>query len=420
MKIILTYSGKGGVGKSTTSANLARLLSKTCKVYLLDLDVNTPSIHSIFKDKNYSENLLINSMGYKTENLVYVQGSLIKSYMNDSIKEMNKWDPEYVIVDTPPSISDVHINIIEKLNISGLLLVTQPTTLSIEDVKRTSKFFMARNIYTIGILQNMVGKHFGDAVDTQKLLNIETIAEVPLDKQYSEKILTSDLKPYEPILPLIKNIDNVTLKVKIKTIIDNTMDWKELRKEIHAKLVPPYKAKSSEIWYFRNLETWDWLKEEMDERVPHSIFGYDMFLMYQTVENLERLVKAFEIEDSAYFMVTRSPSVEIPLFPGEIGEATFFITRESYYGVPRIKYRTKHGQVTLFAHEVIPMTPEDIQLYVNEGYKLMSDGRYIPTKDHLWEVYHAFGNRIGLFDNWEKKYDKEYPHLALENKVKNI
>jgi hypothetical protein len=106
-------------------------------------------------------------------------------------------------------------------------------------------------------------------------------------------------------------------------------------------------------------------------------------------------------------MVTNAPNTEITVFPGEIGRATL-LCDEKFYGVPRLKYQTKEGELILFAYEVMPVTMNQISEYLNEGYKLQPDGRYIPTKEHLEMLDNAFGSRIGLRNNWEHIYDKLY------------
>ena len=69
---------------------------------------------------------------------------------------------------------------------------------------------------------------------------------------------------------------------------------------------------------------------------------------------------------------------------------------------------TEQGSVVLFAYEVLPVTMANISAYMNEGYKLSQDGRYIPTKEHVEMLYNAFGDRVGLSDNWEEQYNRFY------------
>ena len=208
MKTIIVYSGKGGVGKTTTTINIARMLAKKGKsVYILDADVNTPSIHSIIKNPDELENITAQSTGYMFEGMIYLKDSLIRQYITSCIKEIQKLKPDYVLVDTPPSITDVHISLMAKLNVSAIIAVTQPTPVSMEDVKRTVEFFIAYDITLIGVVQNMISKTIGTVVDTEKEIHIKTIAEVPLRKAYNDtNVLTSSLKPYEKIYGHFENL----------------------------------------------------------------------------------------------------------------------------------------------------------------------------------------------------------------------
>ena len=120
-------------------------------------------------------------------------------------------------------------------------------------------------------------------------------------------------------------------------------------------------------------------------------------------------MKAFEFDTEAKFMITKAPNTEIDVFPGEIGSGTLYVA-ESYYGVPRIKYQTGKGELVLFAHEVMPADEKELALALGDGYVVLADGRYLPPKKSLEEVYNAFGNRVGLNENWEEKYDSQIGH----------
>ena len=131
----------------------------------------------------------------------------------------------------------------------------------------------------------------------------------------------------------------------------------------------------------------------------------DRRLMETTSERIERMIEPFKTDEEAYFMITNCPNTEIDIIVGEIGRASLFIA-DSYYGIPRIKYHTKQGDVVLFPNEVKPATEEDIRIALEDGSTITPDGRYIPAKGVLEEVYHAFGHRVGLLDNWEELYNR--------------
>src|SRR3990170_4700137 len=112
MKTIIIYSGKGGVGKTTTTANIAKTLSEQGeRVFILDADMNTPSMPVVFESEMPTKNVLVSSLGYRTKNSIYVTGSAIRTYISECIDSINEFKPDYVLIDTPPSITDIHINL---------------------------------------------------------------------------------------------------------------------------------------------------------------------------------------------------------------------------------------------------------------------------------------------------------------------
>ena len=104
-------------------------------------------------------------------------------------------------------------------------------------------------------------------------------------------------------------------------------------------------------------------------------------------------------------MVVNAPLCEIQLITGEIGQATLVTNGTSHYGIPRLKYNTKKGEIILFPDEVLPVGMMELQNFIQEGYLILTDGRYLPPKETVEMCYNAYGNRVGLMDSWEKTYD---------------
>lgn len=73
--------------------------------------------------------------------------------------------------------------------------------------------------------------------------------------------------------------------------------------------------------------------------------------------------------------------------------------------LPRVSYQTSKGNVVLFPDEIMPVDINLLQQEINEGYIMLSDGRYLPPKEAVQQCYNAFGIRVGLGDNWEDIYD---------------
>ena len=395
MKSIIIYSGKGGVGKTTTTANIAkRLVDMGKKVYILDADVNTPSMNTIFPNPEPNEMLLVNSLGYVTEGMIFIQSSLIRNYIKEAIKQIKAFAPDFVLIDTPPSITDVHLNLIDSIKASGIIMVTQPTNISESDVRRTAFFFDGKGVKTIGIVENM---SLGDTRNYE--LNL--LARISFIPGFDyDKVLDANKDGYDSICNVILNVDDVIIENERTKPIEKILTEQDLRYHYAG-------AKSSEkmgILVYHNLETWDWVQDQLSDQ---PFVGQDERLMRCDTNAIRKMIEHFDGDTEAYFMITNAPNTEIPLLTGEIGRASLFYPEKSkFYGVPRVKYNTKYGECQLFPNEVHPMSLAEIQEYVNEGYILSNDGRYIPTLNHLEQVFNCFGSRVGLQANYEKTYNR--------------
>lgn len=141
MKAVIIYSGKGGVGKTTTTANIARLLAKHGKkVFIIDADINTPSMNTEFEGEHPQENIWIHSSGNMFDKFIYLEKSMVRQYLGLAKKKLRLINPDFVLIDTPPSVTNVHIELLNNVKVGYILFVTQPTKLSNQDVLRTMKF----------------------------------------------------------------------------------------------------------------------------------------------------------------------------------------------------------------------------------------------------------------------------------------
>lgn len=400
MKVVLIYSGKGGVGKTTTTANVGKaLVEKGSKVYILDADINTPSMHKVFEDRNPVEGLTVKSMGWDFPKAIYIEKAMVRKYLSNAIKEIKSIEPDYVLIDTPPSITDVHINLLEKFEVSGVLMVTQPTDLSIEDVNRTAVFFRTRDLPVIGIIENMVY----DGSPSHEYA-WELLAKIPFKDGFDmSEVYDNSRKDYYSLTESLLDLDSVLLENKRRLLFDESIAEEDLC-NMSSEHYVGLKTRRDGSYKFINVQTWDFVREQIEE-VQMFSGKVDALLDACTKERLERLIKAFESDETPYFLITKAPHTEVPLFPGEIGMGSLVI-KDSYYGLPCVKYQTKRGEVTLFPHEVMPADEKEIALAVRDGATISSDGRYIPNKPTLEAIYNAFGSRVGIGPNWEEKYDE--------------
>lgn len=389
-KVIIVYSGKGGVGKTTTTSNIAKaLIAQNKKVFILDADVNTPSMPVIFKEFKQGEYLLVNSLGYETKSTIYVTDSAIRSFITESIDMIKDFQPDYVLIDTPPSITDVHINLLDKIKPSGLIIVTQPNALSVSDINRTALFFQEKNVNIIGIIENMCINN------EPRKYNWKLIESISFNPKFDNQIAYEENKDkYNNIIQILENLDIVVLENKKRQVSDET-----ITKEDITSL--PFKERHN--LRFVNLSTWNYIKGLLQDS-ESSMHGLDQGLANMTTENIGRMLKAFENDEQAYFMVTKAPSCVISLLPGEIGQGTLTVAK-SYYGIPRIKYNTLQGEIILFPYEIKPISRKELTQLVATGYIPTKDGRYLPPKEEMQEVYNAFGSRVGMHSNWEELYD---------------
>lgn len=415
MKAAIVYSGKGGVGKTTTTANIARVLARQGKkVLILDMDINTPSMNAEFKGEHPEENLWIHSTGNIFDKFIFLEQSMIERFIADGQRKIHSIKPDVVLIDTPPSITQVHIGVLSLIQVSVVIFVSQPTALSREDVIRTANFFTERCKPCVTyMVENMCSKKLADSPYDY---GMEVIVHIPFIKNFRSElliekcnddyaligekiILGADVEqkqayykpPYDETFELIKVLDVGSRRTSLVAYIKR--DGEDMQKEM---ALGPYPK-------FLSVRTWDRMRDYVD-RFERG-FRHDMRIAKCSPEIIERTVKPFYENSQAYFMVINAPLCEIQLITGEIGQATLVTNGTSHYGIPRLKYNTRNGEITLFPDEVLPINMEELQTFLQEGYVIMSDSRYLPPKETVEMCYNAYGSRVGLMDSWEKTYD---------------
>jgi ATP-binding protein involved in chromosome partitioning len=217
--IIAVASGKGGVGKSTTTANLAVTLARMgFKVGVLDADIYGPSMPIMFDVENekpisievngkskmkpiesYEVKLL--SIGFFTSpsQAVIWRGPMASKALNQMIFDADWGQLDFMLIDLPPGTGDIHLSIMQALPVTGAVVVSTPQAVALADAKKGVAMFQsdAINVPVLGIIENMA--YF-------------TPEELPNSKYYifgkeGAKNLAEDLQvPFLGEVPLVQSI----------------------------------------------------------------------------------------------------------------------------------------------------------------------------------------------------------------------
>jgi len=217
--VIAVASGKGGVGKSTVTANLAVTLSKMgFKVGILDADIYGPSTPMMFdveserplsvnvngKSKmkpveNYGVKILSIGFFTKPNQAVVWRGPMAAKALNQMIFDADWGELDFMLVDLPPGTGDIHLSIMQSLPITGSVIVSTPQNVALADAKKGVAMFQQEsiNVPVLGIIENMA--YF-------------TPEELPDNKYYifgekGAKNLSEDLKvPFLGEIPLVQSL----------------------------------------------------------------------------------------------------------------------------------------------------------------------------------------------------------------------
>lgn len=413
MKAVIVYSGKGGVGKTTTTANIARLLAEQGnKVFIIDADINTPSMNMEFSGEHPQKNIWVHSSGNMFDKFIYLEKSMVRQYLEQAKKMLKRINPDFVLIDTPPSVTNVHIELLSRIKVSYVLFVTQPTKLSGQDVVRTMDFFNERcGRVNCGVIENMC---YDEEI---RQYPIKLIAKIPMqDKMNTENLVDIAKEEYEKIIREISESDDLVIEeYHVEDEYDESFDI------THIKLQLPHRRKrfyQVDIKYddgrekslmlpalkFLSVRTWDTIRNYLhdSDELGHR---WDERMVRCDTERIRRVIENFKGDKNAYFMVVNAPNTEVHLITGEIGICSLLKGQRYYYEIPRVCYQTSKGDIVLFPDEIMPVDMEMLQQQINEGYIMISDGRYLPPKDTVKMCYSAYGCRVGLMDNWEEIYN---------------
>jgi ATP-binding protein involved in chromosome partitioning len=260
---IAVASGKGGVGKSTVSVNLALALAKLgAKVGLLDADIYGPSIPlmmgitgkpKIYQDEGTNKMIPLENYGIKLmsigfliddDNPVIWRGPMASGALKQFMSDVDWGELDYLIYDLPPGTGDIQLTLVQTIPLTGAVIVTTPQEVSLIDAKKGLKMFEKVNVPVYGIIENMsyfiasdtgnryniFGKDGGKSLASK--LNTSFLGGIPIDPRICEggdsgKPIVYDL----PEIDESKIIINIAQRL-IETVESNSSKMPDITIEL--------------------------------------------------------------------------------------------------------------------------------------------------------------------------------------------
>jgi ATP-binding protein involved in chromosome partitioning len=236
--IIAIASGKGGVGKSTTAANLAIALQQEGgKVGVLDADIYGPSQTRMLATEGRPESHDGKSMepriSYQLQTMsignlieedtpMIWRGPMVTGALEQLLNDTNWHDLDYLVVDLPPGTGDIQLTLCQKIPVSGAVIVTTPQDIALLDARKGLKMFEKVNVPVLGIVENMsvhicsecghaehiFGSGGGDSMSKQ--YGVDLLGSLPLDITIREGVdngrPTVAIQPESPIAEMYRDI----------------------------------------------------------------------------------------------------------------------------------------------------------------------------------------------------------------------
>ena len=247
--IIAVVAGKGGVGKSTVSANLAIALSKKGhQVGIVDADIMGPSVPMMFGVEGQQPGVLeregkpvmiplenhgvrVLSLGFfvKPDQALMWRGSMINNAFNQLMKDAEWGNLDYLVIDMPPGTGDIQLTLAQSYNVRGTVLVTTPQKIATADVRRAAMMYRQEKltIPLLGLVENMsfftpddlpekkyyiFGKGATDELASE--LDIPVLGRIPIKEKIVESgdcgtpIVLGDDQIFESFSEIAENIEN--------------------------------------------------------------------------------------------------------------------------------------------------------------------------------------------------------------------
>ena len=349
MRVVVVNSAKGGVGKSFVTEGLALALAEEGhSVGILDLDITTPNISKIDGVKMFNSALT---------------AIPTKAVITRLVKKTMKEDLDYLIVDTPPTVNSVILTLSNLIK-EGLqvLYVTTPSENAVMDTGRGIRYLSSRGATPLGVVQNMVGKDFGEEFDSQKEYGLETMGVIELgDKNTKSKFVAISAKVMESTSETEVDIEQTKSRVRgsitSEEIEDDTSNQIPLQ--------------------FYNLESWPAVRQKLMHR-DRIITGFGMMDAHSLFDaSTEKIKKVIDAGESVTIMVSRSPHTEFRPVPFEIADCVIDWTSGVAKGLPMLIH--PNGTHLWLSECIILDDDDEVASLLKEGGHIeFNTGRYLP------------------------------------------
>jgi ATP-binding protein involved in chromosome partitioning len=320
--IIAVASGKGGVGKSTVSLNLALALSKTgAKVGVLDADIYGPSIPLMLGMKNAAMQVKRNDAGVdllqpvetygikvisfgffaqQDHQAAIYRGPIISGILKQFLTQADWSNLDYLIVDLPPGTGDIPLTLAQTIPITGILVVTTPQEVASNVASKAIGMFDKLNVSLLGVVENMSHfecskcseKHYifgkGGAQKISEKHNIPFLGEIPLNSVIMEgsdsgkpvMITQPDSPSAEAFTVAAKNIaaQCSIQHYKMKEEAEAEAKWDRLSSEERQKILVELRDTTTTLDHVdvtpeHENKTWAELEQEIQAAIIQHLFG---------------------------------------------------------------------------------------------------------------------------------------------------
>jgi ATP-binding protein involved in chromosome partitioning len=197
---IAISSGKGGVGKTTVSVNLAISLAKAgARVGLLDADILGPNVplmmgvetmpppreRKLAPAERYGVKFISTAFLIRPDQALVWRGPMLHSAIRQLLTDVDWGELDYLVVDLPPGTGDAQLTLAQVLPLTGAVIVTQPMKVAAADALRSIKMFEQLNVPIIGVVENMSGDLFGSGAGERLASehNVDYLGQIPLEAQ---------------------------------------------------------------------------------------------------------------------------------------------------------------------------------------------------------------------------------------------